>query len=149
MGKFLYDIKEESSDSNVSLSLDSVSVQTSVVRDPILLIAIIGDEDTCVGYLLGGIGQMDDEQRPNYFIVDRKTKDVDVEAAFRKFVGRGDIGIILITADAAKKISNTLHSYNKAMPMVMEIPGKNGPYEINIDHILKRAKCYEKNVSKW
>ncbi|KAJ8969004.1 hypothetical protein NQ317_004390 [Molorchus minor] len=149
MSKFLYDIKEESES---SLSLESLSTQATAC-DPTYLISIIGDEDTCVGYLLGGIGEVDDEEQPNYFIVDQNTKDLDVELAIKRFVRRGDIGIILITKDAAEKVPNMLHAfeYNKALPMVIKIPGKNGPYDVNVDQYLRKLKeingCGE-NVGK-
>ncbi|KAJ8952039.1 hypothetical protein NQ317_018774 [Molorchus minor] len=138
MSKFLYDIKEESES---SLSLESQSTQATAC-DPTYLISIIGDEDTCVGYLLGGIGEVDDEEQPNYFIVDQNTKDLDVELAIKRFVRRGDIGIILITKDAAEKVPNMLHAfeYNKALPMVIKIPGKNGPYDVNVDQYLRKLK---------
>lgn len=35
------------------------------------LIAIIGDEDTCVGFLLGGIGEINKQRQPNFKVVDK------------------------------------------------------------------------------
>jgi V-type H+-transporting ATPase subunit F len=32
------------------------------------LIAVIGDEDTVVGFLLGGVGELDRQRRPNYLV---------------------------------------------------------------------------------
>ena len=34
------------------------------------LIAVIGDEDTCVGMLLAGFGQVASRKTPNFFVVD-------------------------------------------------------------------------------
>lgn len=34
------------------------------------LIAVIGDEDTCVGMLLSGFGQVASRKNPNFFVVD-------------------------------------------------------------------------------
>ncbi|CAG0914610.1 unnamed protein product [Notodromas monacha] len=36
------------------------------------LIAVIGDEDTCVGFLLGGIGELNRNRQPNFLVVDKK-----------------------------------------------------------------------------
>lgn len=35
------------------------------------LIAVIGDEDTCVGFLLGGIGEINKNRHPNFLVVDK------------------------------------------------------------------------------
>ncbi|TRY68705.1 hypothetical protein TCAL_15102 [Tigriopus californicus] len=35
------------------------------------LIGVIGDEDTCVGFLLGGIGEMNKNRHPNFMVVDK------------------------------------------------------------------------------
>ncbi len=32
------------------------------------LIAVIGDEDTCVGFLLGGVGELNRARRPNFMV---------------------------------------------------------------------------------
>lgn len=39
------------------------------------LISVIGDEDTCVGFLLGGVGEINKNRHPNFMVVDKsKTK---------------------------------------------------------------------------
>lgn len=38
------------------------------------LISVIGDEDTCVGFLLGGVGEINKNRHPNFMVVD-KSKD--------------------------------------------------------------------------
>ena len=37
------------------------------------LIAVIGDEDTCVGFLLGGVGELNRARNPNYLVVSKST----------------------------------------------------------------------------
>jgi len=49
------------------------------------LIAVIGDEDTCVGFLLGGIGELNKSRQPNYLVVDKNTAVSEIEDTFRKF----------------------------------------------------------------
>lgn len=40
------------------------------------LISVIGDEDTCVGFLLGGVGEINKNRHPNFMVVDKsKTSD--------------------------------------------------------------------------
>ncbi|GIX76271.1 v-type proton ATPase subunit F [Caerostris darwini] len=47
------------------------------------LIAVIGDEDTCVGFLLGGIGELNKSRQTNFmiaemirYVIDAHTKPV-------------------------------------------------------------------------
>ncbi|CAG0883422.1 unnamed protein product [Darwinula stevensoni] len=61
------------------------------------LIAVIGDEDTCVGFLLGGIGEMNRNRQPNFFVVTKNTAVGEIEDTFRKFLKRDDIDILLIS----------------------------------------------------
>ena len=35
------------------------------------LLAVIGDEDTCTGFLLGGIGEINNKRKPNYLVVNK------------------------------------------------------------------------------
>ena len=35
------------------------------------ILAVIGDEDTVVGFLLGGVGQLNKARKPNFLIVDK------------------------------------------------------------------------------
>lgn len=38
------------------------------------LISVIGDEDTCVGFLLGGVGEINKNRHPNFMVVDKSKK---------------------------------------------------------------------------
>ena len=35
------------------------------------LIAVVGDEDTCIGFLMSGSGELNKSRQPNYFIYDK------------------------------------------------------------------------------
>lgn len=35
------------------------------------LLAVIGDEDTCTGFLLGGVGELDKHRHPNFLVVNK------------------------------------------------------------------------------
>lgn len=62
------------------------------------LIAVIGDEDTITGMLLAGIGQVDDSSsEKNFYVVEGKTTDEQIDKAFDDYVDkRDDIAILLI-----------------------------------------------------
>ncbi|XP_030370649.1 V-type proton ATPase subunit F [Scaptodrosophila lebanonensis] len=103
------------------------------------LLAVIGDEDTCVGFLLGGIGEINEQRQSNFMVVERDTTAIEIEACFKRFVERSDIGIILINQIYADMIRATIDSHLLPVPTVLEIPSKQHPYEASKDSILKRA----------
>ena len=43
------------------------------------LLAVMGDEDTCTGFLLGGIGEINKQRKANYMVVDKDTPTSDIE----------------------------------------------------------------------
>ncbi|CAH2275415.1 V-type proton ATPase subunit F [Pelobates cultripes] len=47
------------------------------------LIAVIGDEDTCTGFLLGGIGELNKNRKPNFLVVEKETSVTEIEETFR------------------------------------------------------------------
>ncbi|CAH8615059.1 unnamed protein product [Dicrocoelium dendriticum] len=104
------------------------------------LIAVIGDEDTCTGFLLGGIGELDKHRRPNFFTVDKETPLNSIETAFKSFLERDDIAVILIAQNIAEMIRHLIDSHLSAIPAILEIPSKDFPYDASKDTILKRAK---------
>ena len=57
---------------------------------------VIGDEDTCVGFLLGGVGELNKNRQPNFLVVDKNTAVSDIEETLKTFIRREDISIILI-----------------------------------------------------
>lgn len=106
------------------------------------LIAVIGDEDTCVGFLLGGIGEVNRAKTPslNFLVVDKNTANTEIEETFRGFLKRGDIDIILITQNVAEGIRHLIDAHQEPIPSVLEIPSKDHPYDPSKDSILRRAK---------
>jgi V-type H+-transporting ATPase subunit F len=59
------------------------------------LVAIIGDEDTVVGFILAGVGHRTTEGQ-NFLIVKTDTEIPLIEETFKSFSSREDVGIILI-----------------------------------------------------
>lgn len=53
------------------------------------LIAVMGDEDTVTGFLLGGIGELDKHRRPNFLVVEKETSLAEIEETFRCVAGNG------------------------------------------------------------
>lgn len=104
------------------------------------LIAVIGDEDTCTGFLLGGIGELNKKREPNFLVVNKNTSRHDIEEAFRGFLKRDDIAIILINQTIAEEIRYVIDSHDQPIPAVLEIPSKDSPYDSSKDSILRRAK---------
>jgi len=105
------------------------------------LMAVIGDEDTVTGFLLGGIGELNAKTRkPNFLIVDKNTKLSDIEETFKAFLAREDIGIILISQYIAEMIRGTVDGHDKSIPAILEIPSKEHPYDASKDSILRRAR---------
>lgn len=123
------------------------------------VLAVIGDEDTVVGFLLGGVGELNkvsisevleifiidfQARKPNYLIVDKQTAVQEIEEAFKGFCARDDIAIILINQHIAEMIryavSHLLKTsklyfrvkvdqHTQSIPAVLEIPSKEAPYD--------------------
>uniref|UniRef100_A0A0R3RJE7 V-type proton ATPase subunit F n=1 Tax=Elaeophora elaphi TaxID=1147741 RepID=A0A0R3RJE7_9BILA len=112
------------------------------------IIAVIGDEDTVVGFLLGGIGELNkieiyasfQARRPNYLIVDKNTTVNEIEETFKDFCSRDDIAIILINQHIAEQIRFAVDEYTASIPAVLEIPSKEAPYDPTKDSIMSRAR---------
>jgi len=105
------------------------------------LIAVIGDEDTCTGFLLGGIGELNRARQPNFMVVDKNTSVTEIEECFKNFVyNRDDISVLLINQHIAEQIRYAVDNYAKSIPAVLEIPSKEMPYDPSKDSILHRAR---------
>ena len=106
--------------------------------DPGKLIAVIGDEDTVTGFLLAGVGQRD-AQGSNFLVVDAKTPREAIEAFFAALLARGDVGLIIMNQPIADQIRSTVSAHTAVIPMVLEIPSKDSPYDATTDTVMKRV----------
>lgn len=104
------------------------------------LVAVIGDEDTCTGFLLGGVGELNKSRQPNFMVVEKDTSIHDIEDCFNRFLNRSDIAIILINQNIAELIRHVIDQHQVPIPAVLEIPSKDCPYDPSKDSILRRAK---------
>uniref|UniRef100_A0A8B9UW03 V-ATPase 14 kDa subunit n=1 Tax=Anas zonorhyncha TaxID=75864 RepID=A0A8B9UW03_9AVES len=83
------------------------------------LIAVVGDEDTVTGFLLGGVGELNKHRKANFLV---------------------DIGIILINQCIAELIRHAVEAHTRSLPAVLEIPSKEHPYDAAKDSVLRRAR---------
>uniref|UniRef100_A0AC35TR11 V-type proton ATPase subunit F n=1 Tax=Rhabditophanes sp. KR3021 TaxID=114890 RepID=A0AC35TR11_9BILA len=105
-----------------------------------MLLAVIGDEDTVVGFLLAGIGEVNYLHGQNFLVVDGKTSDAKIKEVFIAFTKRRDIAIILINQVIANRIREVVDVYVRSIPSVLELPSREMPYDPSKDAILNRAK---------
>ncbi|XP_074428062.1 V-type proton ATPase subunit F [Larus michahellis] len=104
------------------------------------LIAVMGDEDTVTGFLLGGVGELDKHRRPNFLVVEKETSLAEIEETFRSFLAREDIGVVLISQVLAELIRHAVEAHSRPLPAVLEIPSKEHPYDPAKDSVLRRAR---------
>eukprot|EP00274_Cyanoptyche_gloeocystis_P002924 CAMPEP_0196665324 /NCGR_PEP_ID=MMETSP1086-20130531/60568_1 /TAXON_ID=77921 /ORGANISM="Cyanoptyche gloeocystis , Strain SAG4.97" /LENGTH=126 /DNA_ID=CAMNT_0042002037 /DNA_START=86 /DNA_END=466 /DNA_ORIENTATION=+ len=108
------------------------------------LVAVIGDEDTVTGFLLAGVGQIDPKNKKaaNFLVVDNKTTQAQVEDAFKKFLAREDVAILLINQHIANDIRYLIDQHTAPIPSILEIPSKDNPYDPTKDSVMNRAKGF-------
>ena len=88
------------------------------------LLGVIGDEDTCVGFLLGGVGELNKNRQPNFMVVDKNTPIQEIEDTLKGFIRRDDISIILINQNIAEMVRHILDTHTAPVPAILEIPSK-------------------------
>ncbi|KAK7542172.1 V-type proton ATPase subunit F [Phyllosticta citribraziliensis] len=106
-------------------------------------LAVIGDEDSVTGLLLAGVGHVTPppDNQKNFLVVDAKTDNAAIEAAFDSFTQeRKDIAIVLINQHIAERIRHRVDTYTAAFPSLLEIPSKDHPYDPEKDSVLKRVR---------
>lgn len=68
------------------------------------LMAVMGDEDTMTGFLLGGIGVLNKNHHPNFLVMEKDTIISETEDTFRQFLNQDDISSILINQYIAEMV---------------------------------------------
>ena len=94
------------------------------------------------GFLLTGIGERNHKGETNFIVVDDSTPQKLIEDSFEAFLNRNDIALILIAQKIADKIVRHLISaHTRLMPVILEIPSKDCPYNPENDpELIKAAK---------
>lgn len=105
------------------------------------IVAMLGDEDTVTGFLLAGVGDNDPRRNrgPNFVVVHKTTPLSEIEEAFKHFLNRNDIGVILICQHIANDIRHVIAEHKEPLPCVLEIPSKDLPYDSEKDEVLKKV----------
>ncbi|KAI6180707.1 hypothetical protein M3Y98_00750200 [Aphelenchoides besseyi] len=93
------------------------------------LIAVIGDEKTVVDYV--SVAQSERKtQLSNFYITDTSTGQSEIEDAFRSFLLREDIAIVLVAESVADRLRSAINQHTAGFPFVIERPTSTGkPYE--------------------
>jgi len=110
-----------------------------------LKVAVIGDEQTVAGMVLGGMGAVDGQGNKNFFVVQGTTRANEVEEAFNQYLRRKDIAIILISQFHANMIRNVVDDFARSgqtVPAVLEMPSKDIPYDPKKDPIMQRVQMF-------
>jgi ATP synthase F subunit len=66
------------------------------------------------------------------------TRDT-IEDTFTKFTRRDDVGLIIMNQNIADQIRSTVTNHRAPVPMVLEIPSKDSPYDPSKDALMKRV----------
>lgn len=104
------------------------------------LLAVIAEEDICVGFVLAGIGQVNANFERNFFPITNNTTDCEIRDVFKRFLVRDDIHIIVIDQVNAGRIRSEIVGHTKRIPAILEIPSKYMPYDLDKDPIFNMAK---------
>ncbi len=104
------------------------------------LIAVIAEEDICVGFVLAGIGHINHNLERNFFPITNGTTDSEIRDNFKRFLLRDDIHIIVIDQLNAGRIRSDIMAHKKRIPAILEIPSKYVPFDLDKDEIFNIAK---------
>ncbi|XP_028898404.1 probable V-type proton ATPase subunit F isoform X2 [Zeugodacus cucurbitae] len=77
------------------------SSRRSLSTDFRMLIGVVADLETTIGFLLAGVGETNGSQQldKNFMIVTEETSPHDVEHFFTYLCGRRNIGVIFVASD--------------------------------------------------
>jgi V-type H+-transporting ATPase subunit F len=110
-----------------------------------LKVAVIGDEQTVAGLVLGGMGAVDGQGRKNFFVVGGNVRAAEIAEAFHEYVNRKDVAIVLISQSIANQIRNVVDDFarsGRVTPAILEMPSKDLPYDAKKDPIMQRVQLF-------
>lgn len=61
-------------------------------------------QDTCTGFLLGGIGEINAKKKANFLVVDKDTSVTTIDDTFNDFVRRSDVAVVLINQHVSSRL---------------------------------------------
>ncbi|KAF7684760.1 V-type proton ATPase subunit F [Astathelohania contejeani] len=101
-----------------------------------LLVGIMGDEETIMGFLFTGLENSVDN--PNMIIVNADTSDEDLNCAFDTLVSRPDISIIFICDFVAARLRKKIKYYQGVVPSILEIPSRTRMLDIEKEKLANK-----------
>jgi V-type H+-transporting ATPase subunit F len=69
-----------------------------------------------------------------------ETPQATLEEAFKDFVAREDIAVVVINQWIANTMRHLLDGYTRPVPAIIEVPSKTLPYDPSQDSVLARVK---------
>ncbi|XP_049947804.1 V-type proton ATPase subunit F-like [Schistocerca serialis cubense] len=116
--------------------------EEGAIWDENLLVGLMGDENTCVGFLLAGIGQRSPDGDSNVIVVHGHTSELEIEEDFQRLLAREDIAILLITDQVAEVIANSMarHLDSRKPPVLLTIPSPYQPFDSEADVMLRAVR---------
>eukprot|EP00429_Kryptoperidinium_foliaceum_P136403 CAMPEP_0176283188 /NCGR_PEP_ID=MMETSP0121_2-20121125/51186_1 /TAXON_ID=160619 /ORGANISM="Kryptoperidinium foliaceum, Strain CCMP 1326" /LENGTH=144 /DNA_ID=CAMNT_0017623555 /DNA_START=77 /DNA_END=508 /DNA_ORIENTATION=- len=120
-------------------------VKKKFISQADMKVGVIGDEDTVTGMVLAGVGHVDGQGKKNFFVVDAKTHQREIEDTFNDLTRRKDVAMVLITQGCAEMIRKAVDEYGSSgqvVPTVLEIPSKEQPYDPRKDAIMQRVAFF-------
>eukprot|EP01071_Lankesteria_metandrocarpae_P003007 Lankesteria_metandrocarpae@DN2701_c0_g1_i1.p1 len=106
-------------------------------------VAVIGDEDTVVGFLMAGVGSRDGMGRTNFLIVGTRTRKTEIEDAFKSYTQeRKDIGVLIINQHIADSMRYLVDLHEAKIPTILEVPSKDKVYDASKDSVMQRVKVF-------
>ncbi|CAD7961415.1 unnamed protein product [Amoebophrya sp. A25] len=110
-----------------------------------LKVAVLGDEQTVVGLVLGGMGMVDGQGKKNFCVVSPQTRTHEISETFTEYTQRKDLAVILISQTVANQIRNVVDDFARSgqvVPAVLEMPSKDVPYDARKDPIMQRVQMF-------
>ncbi|XP_049772279.1 V-type proton ATPase subunit F 1-like [Schistocerca cancellata] len=110
--------------------------EEGAIWDENLLVGLIGDENTCVGFLRSPDGDS------NVIVVHEHTSELEIEEDFQRLLAREDIAILLITDQVAEVIANSMarHLDSRKPPVLLTIPSPYQPFDSEADVMLRAVR---------
>jgi vacuolar-type H+-ATPase subunit F/Vma7 len=99
-------------------------------RSPSKEIAVIGDEDTVIGFSLAGIKHIS--------IIEEQAENQKIMDTIKEFINIPEIGFMIITQKIAEQIRDDLEKLKlekTLYPIIIELPDKHGEVPDRVDPI--------------
>ncbi|XP_053963739.1 V-type proton ATPase subunit F-like [Anastrepha ludens] len=108
------------------MSTHRSSSRRSITTDSRMLIGIMADLETTIGFLLAGIGEVSGpELDKNFMVVKEDTPVPDMEHFFSYLCNRKNLGVIFLGSCIIPHLAQVIPHVVKTIPIILEIPTKD------------------------